>query len=219
MNVTATKRRVLIVANDPLARAGLDALLSGERDLVVSGSVSPDVLPSVLKLYRPDVVLWDCAWSSDPLSEALLELASGGESAPEAGSPAVVALVMDAPQARTLWQAGIRSILLRSVRLEALTAGLEATLAGLWALSPELVAGIPVLRTESSAAEMEALTDREVEVLRLIAEGLANRAIAHRLEISEHTVKFHVNSILDKLQVQSRTEAVVKATRAGLILL
>ena len=75
------------------------------------------------------------------------------------------------------------------------------------------------MRAEGSAAHIEALTDREIQVLQLIAEGLANRAIAHRLGISEHTVKFHVNSILDKLRVQSRTEAVVKATRAGLILI
>ena len=52
-----------------------------------------------------------------------------------------------------------------------------------------------------------------------MAEGLANRAIAHRLDISEHTVKFHANSIFDKLGAQSRTEAVVRATRAGLILI
>jgi DNA-binding NarL/FixJ family response regulator len=58
-----------------------------------------------------------------------------------------------------------------------------------------------------------------MEVLRLLAEGLPNKAIAHRLGISEHTVKFHVNALLGKLGAQSRTEAVVRATRLGLILL
>ena len=63
------------------------------------------------------------------------------------------------------------------------------------------------------------LTTRELEVLRLVAEGLPNKAIAHRLGISEHTIKFHVNSIMGKLGAQSRTEAVISATRQGQILL
>ncbi|MBI1880571.1 MAG: response regulator transcription factor, partial [Chloroflexi bacterium] len=63
------------------------------------------------------------------------------------------------------------------------------------------------------------LTPRELEVLQLLAEGLPNKAIARRLDISDHTVKFHVNAILSKLSAQSRTDAVVRATRLGLILL
>jgi DNA-binding NarL/FixJ family response regulator len=66
---------------------------------------------------------------------------------------------------------------------------------------------------------IEDLTGREREVLGLMAEGMSNKTIALRLEISEHTVKFHVNAILRKLGAQSRTEAVVRATRLGLILL
>jgi DNA-binding NarL/FixJ family response regulator len=65
----------------------------------------------------------------------------------------------------------------------------------------------------------EALTPREQEVIQLLAEGLPNKTIADRLHISEHTVKFHVNAILSKLGAQSRTEAVVRATRLGLLLL
>ena len=66
---------------------------------------------------------------------------------------------------------------------------------------------------------VERLTARELAVLRLVAEGLPNKTIALRLGISEHTVKFHVNAILGKLGVASRTEAVVRATRLGLIFL
>jgi DNA-binding NarL/FixJ family response regulator len=65
----------------------------------------------------------------------------------------------------------------------------------------------------------EELTPRETEVLQLLAEGLTNKAIADRLGISRHTVKFHVNAILTKLNAQSRTEAVVRATRSGLLAL
>ncbi len=66
---------------------------------------------------------------------------------------------------------------------------------------------------------VEDLTPRELEVLQLLAEGLANKAIAQRLGVSDHTIKFHVNAILGKLGAQSRTEAVVRATRLGLIVL
>ena len=66
---------------------------------------------------------------------------------------------------------------------------------------------------------IESLTPREVEVLKLLAEGLSNRAIAFGLGISEHTVKFHVNAIMGKLGAQSRTEAAVRATQLGLLLL
>ncbi len=66
---------------------------------------------------------------------------------------------------------------------------------------------------------VEPLSSRELDVLRGLAEGLSNKQIARALGISEHTVKFHINAILGKLGAQSRTEAVVRATRAGLILL
>ena len=74
-------------------------------------------------------------------------------------------------------------------------------------------------RAASPPRPARALTPREREVLQLLAEGLANKAIAQRLAISEHTVKFHVNAIMSKLGAQSRTAAVVQATRLGLIML
>jgi len=74
-------------------------------------------------------------------------------------------------------------------------------------------------RIDNIQKVLEELTAREMEVLQLLAEGLPNKSIAQRLDISEHTVKFHVNAILRKLEAQSRTEAVVQATRLGLILL
>jgi DNA-binding NarL/FixJ family response regulator len=70
-----------------------------------------------------------------------------------------------------------------------------------------------------SAPKDQVLTSREQEVLKLLAEGLPNKGIADRLRISDHTVKFHVNAIMSKLGAQSRTDAVVRATRQGLLLL
>ncbi len=76
------------------------------------------------------------------------------------------------------------------------------------------------LRFYSAAVALaEPLSARELEVLRYLAEGLSNKEIARKMAISENTIKFHVNAILGKLGAQSRTEAVVRATRAGLVLL
>ena len=83
-------------------------------------------------------------------------------------------------------------------------------------------AGDLLLSTQPETADerpVEDLTPRELEVVQLLAEGLPNKAIAKRLGVSDHTIKFHVNAILGKLGAQSRTEAVVRATRLGLIVL
>jgi DNA-binding NarL/FixJ family response regulator len=88
---------------------------------------------------------------------------------------------------------------------------IHAAAAGLLVFDASLM---PQAETETP---MEALTPREVDVLRLLAEGLGNRDIAHRLNISEHTVKFHIGSILGKFQASSRTEAVTRGLRSGLI--
>ena len=84
-------------------------------------------------------------------------------------------------------------------------------------LDPALLTVLPARADREPESPIEPLTPREHEVLQRLAEGLSNRMIAQRLEISEHTVKFHVNAILGKLSAQSRTEAVAHAARLGLI--
>ena len=84
---------------------------------------------------------------------------------------------------------------------------------------PDVPPPAPAVTGQNRAQPAEDLTPRELDVLRLVAEGLPNKEIAHRLDISEHTVKFHVNALLRKLGAHSRTEAVTAATRSGLILL
>jgi len=206
--------RVLIVADDPLARAGLAALLSAQPGCVVVGQAAEDGdLSSALDVYRPQVVVWDLGWERAPAArvERLAALA-------EAGVP-LVALLPDESQAVEAYMAGARGLLRRDTGSERLAAALLAAAQGLAVLDPALA--VPVLggRDQAVPALVEALTPRELEVLQLLAEGLPNKAIAHRLDISEHTVKFHVNAVMGKLGAQSRTEAVVRATRQGLILL
>ena len=110
--------------------------------------------------------------------------------------------------------------MLRELAPERIYAAALAVLEGLIVITPEIAS--KMLVTESAFAkedDYDSLTPRELEVLCHLAEGLTNKAIAQQLEISDHTVKFHVNAILNKLHAQSRTEAVVRATRQGLIAL
>ncbi len=105
------------------------------------------------------------------------------------------------------------------MELDPLVAALRAAALGLVVLDLVLAEAALVVHADPPADPGALLTPRETDVLRLLAEGLANKTIAQRLDISEHTVKFHVNALLRKLDAQSRTEAVIEATRRGLILL
>lgn len=208
---------MLIVAEDPLARAGLAALLADQPGHLVVGQVAGDAdLPAAVDLYRPDVLLWDLGWGADPdsFSASLERLAGLGEA-----DPPVVVLAADETHASQAQVAGARGLLPRDSSAERLVAALTAVTQGLMVLEPSLVPPLLAAREPTSPSLVEELTPREMEVLALLAEGLPNKAIARRLDISEHTVKFHVNAVLAKLGAQSRTEAVVRATRLGLILL
>lgn len=212
MSTTAPPLRILIIAGDTLARAGLAALLANQPNLVVGGQVAPEgdlTLP--VNAYQPDVVLWDLGWNPAPQLEALTALTEGGLP--------VLALLPDNAYASQVWAAGVRGLLLREARADALVAALVSLGQGLVVLEPTFtnLAALDPLAPANPLAEP--LTPRELEVLQRMAEGLSNKLIARALDISEHTVKFHVNAILSKLGAQSRTEAVVRATRAGLILL
>lgn len=204
---------VLIIADDPLARAGLATLLEDREELHVVGQVAAgDSLLSDLDAYRPDVILWDFGWDPERIPEILADV-----------DLPVLALLPSDDVAEQLaieaWQAGASGLLLREGELDRLVTALLTIAQELLVIDPALA---PALRPDlptSGPALVEPLTPREQEVLQLVAEGLSNRAIAHQLSISEHTVKFHVNAIMTKLDAQSRTEAVVRATRLGLILL
>jgi len=168
-------------------------------------------------LFQPDVWLWDLGWDPGPTLERLG--VQQGSALPRLVAPAAVALVANESQAHAAWAAGLRSLLLRDAETPRLLAALEAAAQGLVVLDPALATAVKPNTENPPLPPVEPLTPRELQVLRLLAEGLPNKAIAQRLDISEHTVKFHVNAILGKLGVGSRTEAVIHATRLGLILL
>jgi two-component system nitrate/nitrite response regulator NarL len=206
--------RVLIVADDPLVRAGLAGLLDSQPDCTVAGQLaSGGDLSTESAVFHPDAILWDLGW--DPAPDSLPLDASDLD----ALQFPVVALLPEEFLAAEVWALGVRGLLYRDADADILSAALQAVSQGLAVLDPALATSILPTSDEPSERLVEELTAREMEVLQLLAEGLSNKAIAYALEISEHTVKFHVNAILGKLRAQSRTEAVVRATRLGLILL
>ncbi len=203
-----TLLRVLVVCRDRLSRAGLAAVLDQRSGLTVVGQIAGDdntVLP--LDIYVPDVIVWDVSWET---SNAVNSLGLLPEDAPP-----VLALAVTSDQAAQARAAGAQALLSRDASPEALAAAAVALSHGLQVTDPAL-AGVSAAATpEPGSASL--LTPKEQDVLKLLAEGLPNKGVASRLEVSEHTVKFHVNSIMGKLNAQSRTEAVILATRLGLL--
>ncbi len=192
---------VLIVADDPLTRVGLAALLADVDDVNVVGQVTSHHLDAALETYDPDVLLWDVDW------QEAVELQD---------FPPVIALVADDDVVSFAWQAGVAAVLPRSAEPEQIAVASNAALQDLVIIAPEFVELLDSHSTLSSVLP-EPLSSRELEVLNLIAEGHSNKTIAERLFISQNTVKFHLNAILQKLDAQNRTEAAVKAARLGVI--
>ena len=203
-----TLLRVLVVCRDRLSRAGLAAVLDQQSGLTVVGQVFGDdntLLP--LDIYVPDVIVWDVSWET---SNAVNSLGLLPEDAPP-----VLALAVTGDQASQARAAGVQAFLSRNASPEALAAAIVALSHGLHVTDPALAGVPPQANPETGSSSL--LTPREQDVLKLLAEGLPNKGVASRLEVSEHTVKFHVNSIMGKLNAQSRTEAVTLATRLGLL--
>jgi DNA-binding NarL/FixJ family response regulator len=201
--------RVVVVAADPLARRGLAALLGREPGLsVVDQLAAGDELDSPRR--DADAAVWDLGPGPGPPL-------AGVEGAARSGIRVVV-LVHDEDDAAFALAAGARAVLFRDATGERLASALHAVHGGLLVLDDGLAAR--TLRPRQTPAGLvEPLTPREMEVLQLLAQGLANKTIAARLGISDHTAKFHVNAILGKLGAQSRTEAIVQAARLGLVIL
>jgi two-component system nitrate/nitrite response regulator NarL len=205
--------RVLVVSDDPLARTGLALLLADRVGIAVSGqAASDDDWPGPSDLGAPHVVVWDLGLGPRSGLPFLREAA-------DPGGPPFLAVVADEDDARDALAAGAHGVLPRNTDGERLAAAVRAVSQGLLALDESFA---PILQHDapSPPAELaEPLTPRELEVLQLLSQGLPNKRIAQRLGISDHTVKFHVNALLGKLGVQSRSEAIVHAVRLGLVVL
>ena len=211
--------RVFIVAPSSLARGGIEKLLA-RFDVKVVGSASEiESLADQLADAKADIVLID--GSGEQPSSVLEPLRNS-----EITSEIAVVLLADWASSDALadaLRAGVRAVMPTDVNADQLFATLQAAVAGLVMLHPQQInEAFPAATTPLSQplAELpEPLTRREREVLQMLASGLANKEIATRLNISEHTVKFHVASLLGKLGASGRTEAVALGIRRGLVLL
>ncbi len=201
---------MLLVGDDPLARGGLAFLLAGEPDLTVAGEADALGAAAAAERDEPDAAVWDLG--ADPLGW-LERLGGFGE-----GGPPSVALLLDEEPAGAALAAGARGLLFRDAGAGRLAAALRALARGLLVFDDAL---LPASMRPAAAPQTQPdpLTPRELEVVQLLAQGLSNRRIAERLGISEHTAKFHVNSIVGKLGAQTRTDAAIRAARLGLVLL
>ena len=209
--------RVLIIAAAPLARAGLENILTSQGLEVVGSVADVDLLEERLSDLQTDVVLFE---ASGGQPESVLKSIDSSL----ASEVNVVVLTDHSPAgwpAEAL-RAGIRAILPGDISPDQLGAALRAAASGLFVMHPATADALfPQFASRSgSLAELaEPLTNRERQVLQMLASGLGNKEIAARLVISEHTVKFHVASILGKFAAGSRTEAVSIGIRRGLVLL
>lgn len=212
--------RVLVAAPSAVVRAGLEALVASSPRLAVVGQAAGiEAAARASETLQPDVVLVEHEWDDELLVPGLLALGAGGH------VPAVVVLTEN-PSA--LWAAvalrsRVRAVLPREATAAEIVAAVEGAAAGLVVLHPDTaeaaLAALAAAPTTAVDASVQSLTPREIEVLRMLAEGLGNKTVARRLGISEHTVKFHVGSIFSKLNVSSRTEAVTVGVRQGLVML
>jgi len=209
--------RVVLVAEDPLVRAGLAHMLEAlddDRPLHVDVSRELASLTELRAALAPDAVLIDLGVDLAVARDRLRDLA--------AVECALVALVPVGLDATELLAAGLRAALPRSADASAIRAALGGVAQGLVVLDPALLGDLGrrvVTPARSLTSKVQDLTARELEVLRLLAEALPNKLIADRLGISDHTAKFHVNSVLSKLSAGTRTEAVVRAARLGIVTL
>jgi two-component system, NarL family, response regulator YdfI len=190
-----------------LTTVGLESLVRAAPMLELAGSEADlAALAAAAERVRPDVVLIEGEYQPDEsLPEAAVVLL--------AGEPA-------GPWLADAFRAGIRAVVPREAPVSEIIAAIEAAAAGLVALpAADLSALLPPSRIETALEGGESLTPRELDVFAMLAEGAGNKTIAWKLGISEHTVKFHVASIMSKLNATSRTEAVTIGIRKGLIML
>lgn len=208
--------RVIVVAASPVIRMGLAAMLDDNPKLTLVKSVSDiDSGREEIVQLQPDVILLDYDENS---YESILDFSQF--------IFATIILIDELEDINlgAVLAAGIKGILPQTSASSEIIAAIEAVASGLVALHPEVIDNLQ-LQKEANLYEqvdinrIRTLTPREIEVLQMLISGLSNKVVAQQLHISEHTVKFHISSIFQKLDVSTRTEAVAVGVRLGLIML
>jgi DNA-binding NarL/FixJ family response regulator len=217
---TGPALRVAVADDQDIVRAGFSALLDTQPDFTVVGSAADGAEALLLcRERRPDVVLMDIRMPVMDGIEATRQIVAS-----VADTRIVMLTTFDLDQhVYDALSAGASGFLLKDVSAERLFDAVRVVAAGEALLAPNvtrrLIGEFIRLRPRERGGptSLEALTPRETEVLRLIAEGLSNAEIADRLVVSDQTVKTHVSRVLSKLSLRDRAQAVVAAYESGLV--
>jgi len=203
--------RILIVDDHAVVRQGLRMFLSLDGELEIVGeAVDGRQAVALARQLQPDVVLMDLLM---PVMDGVTAIGILRREVPEAEVVALTSVLEDNAVIGAI-RAGAIGYLLKDTEADELIRAIKAAANGQVQLSPKAAAR---LMREVRTPESAELTEREAEVLRLLARGLSNKEIAQALVIGEKTVKTHVSNILSKLNVSSRTQAALYAARVGLV--
>lgn len=208
--------RLVLVDDHAILRQGLRSVLERADDLVVVGeAASESEAETIVRATDPDVVLLDLKLSAGSEFEGLTLCAKLSDAYPKLDL-LILTTFLDEDLVVRAVHAGARGYVVKDVDTTELVRAIRAISAGDSAFDSRSAAA--VVRSLSGRAEpRQQLTDREVEVLRLLAAGLSNNKIGEKLYISATTAKFHVSNIMRKLEVSRRAEAVYAASKRGLI--
>ena len=204
--------RILLVDDHSVVRQGLRMFLGLDPELEVIGEAQDGA--EALRMARelkPDVVLMDLLM---PVMDGITATTAIRREMPDVEVLALTSVLEDASVVGAV-RAGAIGYLLKDTQADELCRAIKAAAGGQVQLSPKAAARL--MREVRAPESPETLTDRETEVLRLLAQGQSNKEIAHTLNIGEKTVKTHVSNVLGKLGVQSRTQAALYAVRIGLV--
>src|SRR5436305_6493167 len=204
--------RILLVDDHSVVRKGLRLFLKYGPGLGVVGEAADGAEAlSLAREFKPDVVLMDLLM---PVMDGITATAAIRRELPETEVLALTSVLEDASVVGAV-RAGAIGYLLKDTQADTLCQAIKAAAAGQVQLTPKAAALL--MQAISTPESPDALTERETDVLRLLAQGQSNKQIARSLHISEKTVKTHVSNILSKLGVQSRTQATLYAVRIGLV--
>ena len=204
--------RVLIADDHSIVREGLRMFLGRDPELALVGEAADGAeAVSLSRELRPDVVLMDLLM---PVMDGIAATSAIRSELPETEVIALTSVLESAAVVGAV-KAGAIGYLLKDTQAHELRRAIKAAAAGQVQLSPQ--ASAYLVREVRAPETTGALTEREAEVLRLLAQGQSNKEIAQTLQIVEDTVKTHVKHILSKLGVQSRTQAALCAMRLGLV--
>jgi DNA-binding NarL/FixJ family response regulator len=200
--------RVLIADDHPLVRRGLAAIINMEEDAMVIGEAGDgEEAIALWRRLRPDVTLMDLRMPKLEGVQAIRQIR-----AEDPGAGIIVLTTFDHDEdIYAGLRAGAKAYLLKDVQPEELFRCIRAVHAGEAYLQPKVAAKL------AQRVQEESLTEREVQILKLLAEGKSNRAIGQALFITESTVKSHLKSLFVKLDVTSRAEAIALAAKRGLV--